>query len=235
MPTVERLRHRGTSRARRANAALGEEFRQKRLAVGLSQRIVAAAAGLSRSTYTRIEAGAYEPLSIVVGRRICAVLGLDLSVRAYPGAEPLRDAAQIARLGIVLSYAAPPLASRTEVALPQPPAATFEQRAWDADLVSRGERTTMELEMRVTDGQALERRLNQKRRDDASDNFVLLLADTHHNRRVLRENPALFSDLERVSFTALVNRLSARSASPDLGCLGASRAARGWCSVAPPR
>jgi transcriptional regulator with XRE-family HTH domain len=169
---------------------------------------VATAAGISRSTYTRIEGGIYAPLSIVVASRIAAVLGLDLSVRVYPGAEALRDAAQVARLALVLDQVGAPLAYRTELALPPSEASPFEQRAWDAELTGDGERTTMEMEIRLSDAQALERRMNLKRRDDPADHFVLLVADTHHNRRVLRDFPDLFPELVRLSFNAFVKSLA---------------------------
>ena len=73
----------------------------------------------------------------------------------------------------------------------------------------------MELEMRVTDAQELERRVELKRRDDRSDHFVLLLAATHHNRRVLRENPTLFPSLQRITYAALTRLLAAGTHPPD--------------------
>jgi transcriptional regulator with XRE-family HTH domain len=182
---------------------VGDEFRRKRQSVGLSQRQVAVAAGTARSTYTRIEAGAFAALPIATASRVAAVLGLELSVRVYPGANPLRDAAHLARLDRVLSSAAPPLITATEVALPATPERPYEQRAWDAEIKGHGKRTTMEMEMRISDAQALERRVELKRRDDPSDGFVLLVADTHNNQRVLREHPGLFPGLTRMTFRAL--------------------------------
>ncbi|HUQ63112.1 MAG TPA: helix-turn-helix transcriptional regulator, partial [Acidimicrobiales bacterium] len=84
MPTVQRLEQRAAARARKTLASLADEFRQKRLAIGLSQFQVATAAGIGRPTYTRIEGARFASLSILVATRIAAVLGLDLSVRAYP-------------------------------------------------------------------------------------------------------------------------------------------------------
>ena len=73
----------------------------------------------------------------------------------------------------------------------------------------------MEMEMRVNDAQELERRLNLKRRDDPSDHFVLLLAATHHNRRVLRENPTLFPGFRRLTLRALTRILAQGQHPPD--------------------
>ena len=215
MPSLERLRQRGTNRGRKGIQALAEEFRQKRLAVGLSQSQVAGAAGIARSTYTRIETATLESLSVVVAARVAAVLGLDLSVRTYPGANPLRDAAHAARLDRVLMCVREPLGYGREVGLPRTAKNPFEQRAWDAQITGSDQRTTVELEVRATDAQALERRINLKRRDDPSEHFVLLLAATHHNRRILRENPTLFAGLRRITLRALTRTLARGEHPPD--------------------
>jgi hypothetical protein len=52
--------------------------------------------------------------------------------------------------------------------------------------------------MRLHDAQALERRVSLKRRDDPTDEFVLLVADTRNNRRVLAEFGGVFADLPRL-------------------------------------
>jgi hypothetical protein len=90
-----------------------------------------------------------------------------------------------------------PLRYRTEVPLPNV-TGRFEQRAWDAVISGGGGRTAVEVEMRVRDAQALERRLSVKRRDDPTEGFLLVLADTATNRRVLADNPELFADLPRL-------------------------------------
>lgn len=215
MGTVERLRERGTRRGHRALATLAEEIRNKRLSVGLSQRHVAEAAGLSRPTVTRIEAGRFHHLSILDASKVAAVLGLELSVRVYPGPEPLRDAAQHGRLARVLSCVAAPLAYRTEVPLPQRADRPLEQRAWDAVIAGSERRTALEMEMRLRDAQALERQFELKRRDDPVDNFVLLVADTHGNRRLLSDDPSLFPTLRRLTFRELTALLKLGLHPPD--------------------
>lgn len=117
MATVERLVTRGMRRARQALTILGDEFRDKRVATGLSQQQVADAAGISRSTYTRIEAGKLNSLSLAVANVVAAVLGLDLWTRVFPGPRPLRDAASAERLAHVLENVGSPLTCRTEVPL----------------------------------------------------------------------------------------------------------------------
>lgn len=134
------------------------------------------------------------------------MLGLDLSVRTFPGGGPLRDSAHAERLRRVLDHVHAPLSYRTEVPLAAPPGQP-EQRAWDAMILGGGWRTGIELEMRLRDAQALERRINLKRRDDPVDRFLLLVANTRTNRRVLAEHPELFPDLRRLRRSAVISEL----------------------------
>lgn len=197
MPAAERAIDRGTRLGDRALGLVAEEFREARLGLGVSQEHVAAAARVSRPRYSRIERGKAATLTILEAARIGSVLGLDLWVRLYPGAEPLRDEASSRRLRNLLAHARRPLTWRTEVPLPASPERT-EQRAWDAIVFGHQRRTAIELEMRLRDGQAVERRAALKRRDDPTDAFVLAIADTRANRRVLHDHPDLFADLPRL-------------------------------------
>jgi hypothetical protein len=65
-------------------------------------------------------------------------------------------------------------------------------RTWDARTRLWGYEVGVEAETRVTDGQALERRLSLKLRDGGVDRLIVVVADTRHNRTVLR---ALASEL----------------------------------------
>lgn len=85
-----------------------------------------------------------------------------------------------------MSAVAAPLVVATEVPLPTLRDGPPEQRAWDAMITGHGRRTGVELEMRVRDVQALERRIRLKVRDDPVDGILLLLADTRTNRELLR-------------------------------------------------
>lgn len=69
--------------------------------------------------------------------------------------------------------------------------------------------------MRLRDSQALERRIGLKRRDDPADRFVLLVAATHGNRRVLATSPTLFADLPRLGPRALCRHLAAGEHPPS--------------------
>jgi transcriptional regulator with XRE-family HTH domain len=201
---VERARRFGW----RAVVDIGREFRDQRMSLGLTQSFVARESGISRPRYTRVEAGKVATLTLLEVYRIAAVLGMDPSMKVYPGGSPLRDGAHAERLGGVLARVARPLVHRREVPLPAHED-HFERRAWDADLLGSGARTTIELEMRLHDAQAQERRISLKRRDDPSDHFLLLVADTRTNRAVLRSHPDLFSDLPRLRQSQVVAALEA--------------------------
>lgn len=197
MPSAQRAIDRGTAAAARQLAALGSEFRERRMSLAHSQEFVAGAARLSRPRYSAIEAGSVSTLSVTEINRIGSVLGLDVSVRLYPGGPATRDAAHGGKLDRFLGMCHAPLIARMEVPLPVA-VDRFEQRAWDAVLFGGGERTAVELEMRLRDVQAMRRRHELKRRDDPTEHFLLLVADTRHNRRVIAEFAELFADLPRL-------------------------------------
>ena len=81
-----------------------------------------------------------------------------------------------------------------------------------------GKRTAVEVEMRIRDAQALERRLDLKRRDDPVDNLVVVVTDTAINRRVLREHPTLFTVLARLTLREMTRFLDSGLHPPS--CLG---------------
>lgn len=161
---------------------LGSEIRAAREGAGLSQTAVARAAGMSHAEVSRIERGESPWLNIVEASELCAVLGLDLWLRAYAGGDPLRDAGHVALLRRFLASVAPSLRIRTEVPLPR----VGDQRAWDATISDRREAVGVEAETRLRDAQAFERRVALKRRDGGIDRVVIVLADSRSNRSALR-------------------------------------------------
>ena len=113
---------------------------------------------------------------------IAAVLGLDLPLRTFPCASPIRDAAQLQLLAKLRALLPEDLTWRTEVPLP----IERDLRAWDAVVGGPGWRVPVDAETRLRDVQALARREALKRRDDGAETMILLVADTRHNRQVLR-------------------------------------------------
>jgi transcriptional regulator with XRE-family HTH domain len=129
---------------------------------------------IERGIATRVP---YETLAM-----IAAVLGLDLSLRTFPAGDPVRDAAQLTLLAKLRGLLPAGRRWRTEVPLAIP----GDLRAWDAVIEGRGWRVAVEAETRLRDVQALSRRLALKQRDDRQEVVILLVADTRHNRHVLR-------------------------------------------------
>ena len=193
MATREVARDRGALKARRILDEIGREIRDARLERSLSQTAVAVAARTSRSQVSRIERAEALNASVVELARLLSVVGLELSARAYPGGPPIRDAAHRALLDRLRRGSAASVAWRFEVPVGPP----GDRRAWDAMMSIGTAQVAVEAETRPRDVQAVQRRIALKRRDSPDvAAVVLLLADTHHNRNLLRqEGEALRADL----------------------------------------
>ena len=146
--------------------------------------MAAAASGSSRSQLWRFERGELDRVSMTDLGAWFSVLGLDLSIKTYPAGDPIRDRAQLALLERLRGRLHPSLRWRTEVPLP----IEGDLRAWDAEVrgaTPRAWRARVEAETRIGDGQALERKLALKLRDDPDGHLILLIADTRANRGAL--------------------------------------------------
>src|ERR1035437_1868368 len=80
----------GTRRGASIVLELGRELRMARVDHGLSQQSLAAAARTSRSQVGRIEDGQAARVSVLEIARLLAVVGLELSARAYPAGPPIK-------------------------------------------------------------------------------------------------------------------------------------------------
>jgi transcriptional regulator with XRE-family HTH domain len=182
MSSRERAVDVGAARGRLLTATLLEELRNARLDRGLESQDVARAIGLSPAQYSRLERGQSGGISILQASMMASAVGLELSVRTYPGGEPLRDAAQAAVLDRLRRGLHPSLRFTTEVVFPSP----NDRRAWDAVIQGPGWRYGIEAETRPRDRQALERRLALKLRDGDVNGMGLVLLDSRHNRDFVR-------------------------------------------------
>lgn len=187
----------GNRAARTILSDVGRELRIARLGAGLTQTQVGRASGLSGSYVSLIERARADGVSLVRLARIASVVGLDLSVRAYPGGSILRDAGHRALLERLRMAISPTLGWRTEVPLPN----AGDQRAWDAMIIGKASaadsvvRVGVEAETRPRDAQALQRRIALKCRDGGVDHVLLVIAATRGNRAFLRvAAPALAPD-----------------------------------------
>lgn len=183
MAATDQARYRGARQARRLMRTLGDELRDARLAAGLSQRSVARVAGLNQSRISRTERAARIPARIDELAAHGAALGLQLSIKVYPEGAPVRDQGQLRVIGRFRRRVGKGFGWRTEV----PVGGDGDLRAWDIQLDGPGS-IGIDVETRLHDLQALQRRSELKRRDSGVDRVVLVVADTRHNRRVLAEH-----------------------------------------------
>jgi transcriptional regulator with XRE-family HTH domain len=190
MGTRERPSDRGRRRAREHLDRVASEVRLARVGGGLSLRDVSAAAGVDHVALWLFERRRRD-LRLEDLAAICEVLGLDLSLRAYPAGDPIRDAAHARLLERFRARIHPGLRWSTEVPLPN----SGDLRAWDAIVAGPGWRTAVEAETAINDVQALERKLALKTRDGGADHVLLLVADTRRNRRAIDAAPAAFAGL----------------------------------------
>lgn len=178
-------RERPVDRGQRLGVAalrqVGDELRVARTSLGLSIAAVAAAVGISAAELSRIERARAPWVSLVTLARLAAAVGLDLSVRLFPGGPPVRDAPQISILIDFSRDLALSLRWDTEVPLPIP----GDLRAWDGMIRGVGWRFGAEAESAPRDAQALARRLQLKLRDGDVDGLVLLIRDTKQTRQFL--------------------------------------------------
>ena len=181
MTTRQRPAAVGGVRGRSILAALVSEARIARLDRGLSLAEVGRAVGLSQPAMTRFEHGLVEDVGIIRMSQVLAVLGLELSARAYPGGQPLRDAGHVRLLLRFRALLHPSLSWATEVPLP----AAGDLRAWDGMVRGPGWRYGTEAETHPTDAQAMVRRTELKQRDSQVDGVLLVLPDTRHVRMFL--------------------------------------------------
>ena len=193
MTTRQRPADVGTLRVNSVLAELGRELRGQRLDHGLSEAAVARAARTSRSQVSRLERAKAPNASLHEFYVLCSVLGLDLSVKVYPAGSPIRDVAHRALIDRFLHRLHPSVLCRFEVPLPAP----GDRRTWDCGLLLRTQRDAVEAETHPRDVQALQRRVQLKRKDDPTAEHVLLvLSDTRYNRNLMREHgEALRADL----------------------------------------
>lgn len=161
-------------------ADLGRQLRLARLSAGLSQRLVARLIGLSQAQVSRIERGR-RAASVVVLATFAAVVGLDLSVKLFPGGSPVRDAASAHLLGRLQKRLPDMFRWASEVPIPL----AGDQRGIDAMIVEPAIQAGFELESRLLDGQAVARRAALKQRDAGLTCMVLVLSDTIANREAM--------------------------------------------------
>lgn len=175
----------GSRDARRLIATVAAELREARLAAGISQAAVARAAGISRSTLSRLEREQLADPAFTTVCRVARALGLAPSLRFFPSGTPVRDGPQLSLLARFAAVLGPPLGMNREVALP----VDGDGRAWDAMITGATDRAFVEAESHLNDVQAFQRRVALKVRDDPrADVVILVLTRSAHHRALLAEH-----------------------------------------------
>ena len=186
MPSAHRLLDIGTRRGRRLSMRFGDEIRRSRVNADLSQRQLGSLIGLSHATIGRFERAESSP-DFLTAARMCAVLGMELSVGCHPVSSPVRDRAHLDLLELLHQELHSSLHWETEVSIPIP----GDLRALDACIIGPNFRSMVEAETHLTDVQATERKIHLKQRDAGMPRVIVLLRGTRHNRRVLVESAGL--------------------------------------------
>lgn len=187
MATRESHAARGARRSRMLRLRTAEELGARRRASGVSLRAVAGTLGVSVDRLVRLERGDPASLTIDLGARYASVLGLELAVTLHPAGAPIRDQGHVALLDRFRRRMPPGVRWRTEVPIP----IIGDPRSADGVVYIPGVDCLVEAETHLGDFQALERRLAGKARDLGAHRTVLLLADTRHNRRLVRDIAAI--------------------------------------------
>jgi transcriptional regulator with XRE-family HTH domain len=166
---------------------LGRELRQTgldaRLNLGLTQRAVASVLGISPSKLARWEHDQPPHPTIPDAAAWLGVLGLNLVLKTYPGNVRLRDVAHVRVINRFLRLVPASVPRRLEAPIP----IARDLRAWDVLLTLGAARVGVAVETRLRDWQELLRREQQKARDSGVSRLLLVLADTHSNRRAVEE------------------------------------------------
>ena len=182
MTVRDRRLDRAIESARTLAESSRREFRLSRVAAGLSRREVARAAGISPSQVDRFEMGALEDIRLGQLCRLSVAVGLVPSLRFFPDADPVRDAGQVRVLERLRSRIPAALRLRAEVPL----FGRTDRRAWDAVIDGADCIDAFEIETRLADVQAIQRRVMLKLRDDSAVRHAfLVVADTRSNRAAL--------------------------------------------------
>ena len=158
------------------------EITQARIAAGVSRADIGRAVGMSASQVDRFERGALDDVRLGQLCRLALAVGLSPSLRFFPDGDAVRDAGQIRLMGRLSTRLPTSARLRTEVPLH----GRSDPRAWDAVLDGHGCVDAFEVETRLADVQATERRVMLKFRDDAVvAHTFLVIGDTRANRAAL--------------------------------------------------
>jgi transcriptional regulator with XRE-family HTH domain len=176
----------GRHRSELLRRRLGTELRIARVSGGMTQRRLAALAGVSQAFVSMVECGS-RGADWSTACALASAVGHDLSLKLFPSdGVPIRDSGHVGLVQELVAQADRSWHPQVEV-----PVAAGDRRA--ADLVLRGEREVLHIEVErfVVDFQAQLRAAQLKRAQLAGHlgrpvRLVLAVAGTRRNRMILR-------------------------------------------------
>jgi transcriptional regulator with XRE-family HTH domain len=187
MPTRETPSTRGLRRGRWLAARIAGDLGDARRNANLSLREVGRRVGVGHEFIARIDRGEARAMRIDLVARYAAVVGLELSAALFPRGDPVRDEGHLDLISRFRARLHRSLRWEAEVPVPLP----GDPRSGDGMIGGNGWDALVEAETRIGDIQLIERRSAAKQRDLGARRLILLVADTRHNREVLRRHPEL--------------------------------------------
>ena len=178
---------RGRRRARWLGGRIARDLGDARRLAGLSLREVGRRIGIGHQLVAKVERGEAAVLSIDLVSRFAAAVGLELAATLHPSGDPVRDRGHLALLARFRARLGPIVRWRVEVPIP----IAGDLRSGDATLEFEGGDALIEAETHLGDVQLIERKATAKQRDLGAGRLILLVADTRHNREVIRLHPEL--------------------------------------------
>lgn len=179
-------RHAATRMATNMSASIGREVLLARTNLGMTVRSAARLAGISATTYRNVERGA-PSVRLTTICRVATALGLKLWAKAFPVREPsLRDTGQLRLAERLRTMAHGSHRFVLELAL-------GNGRSADVVLFGPDEILLIEIYRILSDFQAqyrsaADKRLQLSERHQRPVRLVLVVEDTHRNRRMAREH-----------------------------------------------
>lgn len=168
---------------RRQLDELARDLIAARRNAGVSQAAVARAIGVSRPLVAAWERGVIVPRLDQLARW-AAVLGLDVSLRAFLAGPALRDAGQLRLLDRFGRLIGDGWRMTPEAPVSPNPG---DRRAFDVLLTRPGRRVAVEAIGRLADHQGQVRPLRQKQEAAGGLRLVVLLAESRHNRQAVHD------------------------------------------------
>lgn len=190
---------------RRMELEIGDQLRAARHLLGLTQKQVANALGISQSDVSRRERGRAPRLTGQALARHAAAVGLKPSIKLWPVGGGVRDEAQARYISRFLAR----VAAAWKVILEAPIPSAGDLRAVDILLIAGPIRIAVEVITRLADLQAQLRAAQLKARDIGATRLVIVVAGTHANREALRSvRPTLVNSFE-LDARRVLNELAA--------------------------